>query len=77
MKRCALVLFAAFAPAACTKVVEPEPCEKEFMEFSDTDTRSRLASFENAGWDCELISSRRDPIFGIVLLRDWGCTRCK
>lgn len=54
-----------------------EPCVEEFIEFTDSDTRPEVADFAERGWDCELISTRRDPIFGIATLRTWLCSRCR
>ena len=53
------------------------PCEQESIEFTDVDTRPQVTSYENDGWDCDLLYARPDPIFGIAVVRGWKCTRCK
>ena len=68
------LLIALLAPIGCSSLTG---CDEETMEFRDTDIRPQVANYENNGWDCDLISSRPDPIFGIATIRNWKCTRCK
>ena len=72
-----MLLSFLFATVACSN---PAECEPESMTFRETVARSedsQINELTEDGWDCTLLSSMPDPIFGLGLVLDWQCTRCR
>ena len=51
-------------------------CVLESREVRDTDINRNVENWLEAGWNCELLYARPDPIFGIAMVRTWSCSRC-
>mgnify|MGYP001594211719 CR=1 FL=1 len=72
----ALALTLVLLCCACS-----EPCVEEVVEFREfvagPGEPSAADSYERDGWDCRLLASVTDVIFGTGVRRDWRCTRCR
>lgn len=70
-----LLCSAIFVLLACSGPAEPE-CVLETRERRDFSGNPKIVEWTEAGWDCELLYTMPDPIFGIGTHRYWFCSRC-
>jgi len=75
MNRRSLLAAVGICLSACSGPSEPE-CVEETRQMQDFSTNPKIGEWSDAGWDCDLLYTQLDPIFGLIVKRTWSCSRC-